>query len=154
MIEYVEGIEVTKVCGEWYASLRDICKKYGLSYIQTLEKIDVCLHFYEGSHPTDVFVDQKQLSKILSKEQLKPIQNHFHDKKESEDSYYARQIKGQRIEVWDVTQAWDLGRNEAQSAQYIFRAKYKGQEKDDLKKAIKFLERALEEMDSSALEEK
>ena len=63
------------------------------------------------------------------------------------NTYYCRSIKGMPIETWDITQAWDLGRNESQALQYILRAQYKGQEKEDLEKAIKFLKRALEEME-------
>ena len=65
------------------------------------------------------------------------------------DKYYCRSIKGIPIETWDITQAWDLGRNEAQALQYILRAQYKGQEKEDLEKAIKFIQRALEEMEDT-----
>ena len=64
-------------------------------------------------------------------------------------NYYTRTIQGKPIELWDITQAWDLGRNEAQAVQYILRAQYKSQEKEDLEKAIKFLQRALDEMEDT-----
>lgn len=63
------------------------------------------------------------------------------------ENYYSRKIRGEIVELWDITQAWELGRNEAQSVQYILRAKYKDQERADLKKAIDFLQRALKEME-------
>ncbi len=85
-------------------------------------------------------------------QELYPYSNEVGEKLERkyfQSPYYSRPIHGTLIEVWDITQAWDLGRNEAQALQYILRAKWKDQEKDDLKKAIHFLERALEEMESS-----
>lgn len=71
------------------------------------------------------------------------------ENEEDKSNYYSRSIQGIPIETWDITKAWDLGRNEAQALQYILRSQYKGQEKEDLKKAIRFLQRALEEMEDT-----
>lgn len=91
--------------------------------------------------------EEEQLEKILNQTGRDKVEKIEKESEENLSDYYRRQIKGTAIETWDITQAWDLGRCEAQALQYILRAKYKGQEKEDLQKAIRFLQRAVEEIE-------
>ena len=54
-------------------------------------------------------------------------------------------------ELADVIDAWDLGRWETQCVQYIFRARFKGTENQDLRKARQFLDRAIEACEPDAV---
>lgn len=49
-----------------------------------------------------------------------------------------------KIEVIDVIEDWQLGFHEANCIKYIARAKYKGNELEDLKKAQWYLNRRIE----------
>lgn len=49
------------------------------------------------------------------------------------------------IEAFDVIRAWRLGFLEGSALYYILRAKFKGSEIEDLKKARRMLDRAIEE---------
>ena len=50
------------------------------------------------------------------------------------------------IEVIDVIEDWDLDFHEGNAVKYIGRAKYKGNYKEDIEKAIWYLQRKLETM--------
>jgi predicted HAD superfamily Cof-like phosphohydrolase len=52
------------------------------------------------------------------------------------------------MEVIDVLEAFDLGRNEANATKYILRAKHKGNEVQDLRKAIWYLNRRLKNIEA------
>ena len=51
-----------------------------------------------------------------------------------------------KYEVIDVLEAWDLGFHEASAVKYIARAKHKGNEEQDISKAIWFLMRRLDQI--------
>ena len=50
---------------------------------------------------------------------------------------------GKKYEVIDVIEDWNLGFHTGNAVKYIARAKYKNNEKEDIKKAIWYLERHL-----------
>ena len=52
------------------------------------------------------------------------------------------------IEMWDVVESWGLGAEEAQVLKYICRAKHKGKELEDLRKASWYLNRRIKQLKS------
>jgi hypothetical protein len=52
-----------------------------------------------------------------------------------------------KFEVIDVIEDWQLGFNLGNTVKYLARAKHKGKEKEDLKKALWYLTRELEELE-------
>jgi len=50
-----------------------------------------------------------------------------------------------KYEVIDVIEDWNLGFHEGNAVKYIARAKHKGKEQEDIKKAIWYLQRLLGE---------
>jgi 3-dehydroquinate dehydratase len=53
------------------------------------------------------------------------------------------------VEVWDAIEAWKLGYLEGNIVKYVARAKYKGDELSDLRKARQYLNRAIEKLEAS-----
>lgn len=52
-----------------------------------------------------------------------------------------------KYEVIDVIEDWQLGFNLGNTVKYLARAKHKGKEKEDLEKALWYLEREIEELE-------
>jgi len=52
------------------------------------------------------------------------------------------------IEVIDAIEAWDLGPHEANVIKYVARAKHKGKELEDLKKAQWYLTRKIKKLEA------
>lgn len=52
------------------------------------------------------------------------------------------------IEVIDAIEDWDLGFHEGNVVKYVARAKHKGKELEDLKKARWYLERKIQELEN------
>lgn len=53
------------------------------------------------------------------------------------------------IEVIDALEAWQLGYHEACAVKYIARAKHKGNELEDLKKARWYIERRIAQLEAA-----
>lgn len=53
------------------------------------------------------------------------------------------------VEVWDAIEAWRLGYLEGNIIKYVARAKYKGDELSDLRKARQYLNRVIEKLEAS-----
>ncbi len=53
-----------------------------------------------------------------------------------------------KIEVLDAIEAWKLGFHEGQVVKYVTRAKHKGNELQDLKKARFYLDRVIKELEN------
>ena len=51
-----------------------------------------------------------------------------------------------KFEVWDVIKDWQLGFNTGNAIKYIARAKWKGNEIEDINKAIKYLGKELTDL--------
>lgn len=51
------------------------------------------------------------------------------------------------IEVIDVIEDWRLGFHEGNAVKYIGRAKFKGKELEDLKKALWYLKRRVDQLE-------
>ena len=54
------------------------------------------------------------------------------------------------IEVIDAIEDWDLGFNKGNAIKYIARSEYKGHKKEDLEKAIWYLNRELQKEEFKA----
>lgn len=52
-----------------------------------------------------------------------------------------------KIEVIDAIEDWKLGLHEGNVVKYVARAKYKGRELEDLKKARWYLDRRIQQME-------
>lgn len=55
-----------------------------------------------------------------------------------------------KIEVIDAIEDWGLGFHEGNVVKYVARAKHKGRELDDLKKARWYLDRAIQRLEPQA----
>jgi len=56
-----------------------------------------------------------------------------------------------KVEVIDAIEAWELGFHRGNAVKYIARAKYKGSELEDLKKARWYLDREIKRLEQDAL---
>jgi len=61
-----------------------------------------------------------------------------------EPTYYKRTIKGVEIQAIDIIKAWNLSYSEGEALTHLLRAKFKGCQEEDYRKAISHLNHCLD----------